>query len=182
MDFMQINLLFSGHGFGINTNIFETNVINLAIVITVVISFVGDALRDVLDNRKKTILDNLNAASARALEIEEKLNNAKRALEDSNVQAQQIREQTLIAIEREKHACMNQADDEIKRLNKLKDNTIRSHQQKAIREISQKVINLSLKQARKKVNQRVQSRTSHYWVNIMKIRSYGPILNQITRF
>jgi hypothetical protein len=29
-----------GHGFGINTNIFETNIINLAAVIAIVISFV----------------------------------------------------------------------------------------------------------------------------------------------
>jgi hypothetical protein len=35
---------FSGHGFGFNTNILETNVINLAVVIAVVVSVVGDAV------------------------------------------------------------------------------------------------------------------------------------------
>lgn len=33
-----IDVLFSGHGFGINTNILETNVLNLAVVIAVVVS------------------------------------------------------------------------------------------------------------------------------------------------
>jgi hypothetical protein len=39
-------LVFSGHGFGFNTNILETNVINLAVVIAVVVSVVGDAVRN----------------------------------------------------------------------------------------------------------------------------------------
>jgi hypothetical protein len=43
MDFTRIGLIFSGHGFGFNTNILETNVINL--VIAVVVSVVGDAVR-----------------------------------------------------------------------------------------------------------------------------------------
>jgi hypothetical protein len=38
MDFTRIGLIFSGHGFGFNTNILETNVINLAVVIAVVVS------------------------------------------------------------------------------------------------------------------------------------------------
>ena len=49
MNFTEISFIFSGHGFGINTNILETNVINLAVVIAVVISFVGDAVRELLE-------------------------------------------------------------------------------------------------------------------------------------
>ena len=71
MSFIEISLIFSGHGFGINTNILETNVINLAVVIAVVVSFVGDAVRELLDNRKKTILQNICAADARAQEVQE---------------------------------------------------------------------------------------------------------------
>jgi len=53
MNFTVISFLFPGHGFGFNTNILETNVINLAVVIAVVVSFVGDAVRELLKNRKK---------------------------------------------------------------------------------------------------------------------------------
>jgi F-type H+-transporting ATPase subunit b len=56
MDFTRIGLIFSGHGFGFNTNILETNVINLAVVIAVVVSVVGDAVRELLKNRKKQLL------------------------------------------------------------------------------------------------------------------------------
>jgi F-type H+-transporting ATPase subunit b len=62
MDFTRIGLIFSGHGFGFNTNILETNVINLAVVIAVVVSVVGDAVRELLKNRKETIINNLREA------------------------------------------------------------------------------------------------------------------------
>ena len=70
-----------GHGFGINTDIFETNIINLAAVIGIVISFVGSNLTAVLEDRKKTILNNLQEATQRALEAEQKLNQARTQLE-----------------------------------------------------------------------------------------------------
>jgi F0F1-type ATP synthase membrane subunit b/b' len=53
---------------GFNTNILETNVINLAVVIAVVVSVVGDAVRELLKNRKETIINNLREADNRANE------------------------------------------------------------------------------------------------------------------
>jgi hypothetical protein len=50
MDFTRIGLIFSGHGFGFNTNILETNVIKVIVVVLVV---------DALKNRKETIINNL---------------------------------------------------------------------------------------------------------------------------
>ncbi len=55
--FAQIPL---GESFGFNFNILETNLINLSVVIGIVVSFGGNALRSLLDNRKQTILTNLD--------------------------------------------------------------------------------------------------------------------------
>ena len=42
MVFLPESILIIGHGgFGFNTNIFETNIINLAAVVGIVVSFVG---------------------------------------------------------------------------------------------------------------------------------------------
>ena len=49
---------FLGNGFGFNTNILDTNIINLSVVIFIVVSFVGDALKALLENRKNAILNN----------------------------------------------------------------------------------------------------------------------------
>jgi len=70
-----------GEGLGFNTNILETNIINLSVVIGVVVSFGGDALRSLLENRKQTILNNLREADQRANEAQEKLSQARTQLE-----------------------------------------------------------------------------------------------------
>jgi F-type H+-transporting ATPase subunit b len=175
MHFMDISLIFSGHGFGINTNIFETNVINLAVVIGVVVSFVGDAVRELLDNRKKTILQNICAADARAKEVEEKMNQAKLQFEKAEKKAAEIREQGFIVAEREKKACIEQAEEETARLKQVKQDTINLQQQKAIQQISQQIVLLSLKQVREKLQVKMKSRTFHPWINKVKVNKYTSI-------
>ena len=81
MTFDFLNHLPLAEGYGINTNIFETNVINLAAVVAVVVSFVGKNLSALLDERKKTIFSNLEEANLRAKEAQEKLAFAKSQLE-----------------------------------------------------------------------------------------------------
>jgi F-type H+-transporting ATPase subunit b len=76
MDFTRIGLIFSGHGFGFNTNILETNVINLAVVIAVVVSRWRRSAR-IIKNRKETIINNLREADNRANEALEKRDLAK---------------------------------------------------------------------------------------------------------
>ena len=60
MVFLPDNILILGHGgFGFNTNVFETNIINLAAVVGIVVSFVGKNLSSLLEDRKNTIVKNL---------------------------------------------------------------------------------------------------------------------------
>ena len=73
MNILFLNIMPLAEGFGFNTNIFETNVINLAAVLGIVITFVGPNLTALLEDRKKTILNNLEEANQRALDAQEKL-------------------------------------------------------------------------------------------------------------
>jgi PII-like signaling protein len=50
------------HGFGFNTNLLETNVLNLSVVVRIVVKVVGDALRELLDQRRKAIVSTLTEA------------------------------------------------------------------------------------------------------------------------
>jgi len=63
---MNANFYFPiGEGFGINTNILETNVINLAVVIGVLVYFGGDILTSSLESRNGRILKSLRDAEAK---------------------------------------------------------------------------------------------------------------------
>jgi hypothetical protein len=48
------------HNFGVNTDIFETNVLNLLVVISIVVTIVGDAFTQTLKDRQKRISDRLS--------------------------------------------------------------------------------------------------------------------------
>ena len=66
------------NGFGLNTNLFETNVLNLAVVVGVVVTVVGDALSTLLKQRRETILSTLQEADNKAIESKNRLDEAKK--------------------------------------------------------------------------------------------------------
>jgi len=171
----NIDGLFSGHGFGINTNILETNVINLAVVIAIVISFGGDALRNLLSDRKQKILDNIASAEARVKEIEDKMAAATTKLSQAEQKASEIRQSSWETIEKEKEACVQRGEKEAQRYHNLKDDTIRFEHKKAISAVSKQLITLSVDLATEKVEQRMESDSFHQWVNNHKMTFYNTI-------
>lgn len=155
-------------GFGFNTNILETNIINLAVVVAVVFIFVGDALSSLLENRKQTVLNNLREAEQRATEAQEKLNQAQSQLELAKKKAIEIREQGFATAEQEKLQTINQAEKDVVRLEELKDETITLQQQKALAQISKQVVTLALTKVREKLSKSLND-TFHSSVNNFNI-------------
>jgi F-type H+-transporting ATPase subunit b len=153
-----------GHGFGINTNIFETNIINLAAVIGVVISFVGSNLTAILDDRKKTIVNNLQEANQRALEAAEKLNLARTQLESAKKKAKEIREEGISRASQEINTVVNQHEIRIAKLQEFKEETLSFYQQKAFKEAYLYVISRIMTRVREKLNTGLDS-TYHVVVN-----------------
>jgi F-type H+-transporting ATPase subunit b len=161
------SLMFAGH-FGFNTNILETNVLNLAVVLAIVITYVGDALRGLLANRKQTILNNFREADQRASEAQDRLNQARLQLEKAKTKADEISQQALFTVDQEKKQIIYQTQEDIKRLSILQQETLKFEQQKAQNELAQKLVRLALHQVREKLNQRLNS-SIHTAVNHFQI-------------
>ncbi len=157
-----------GEGFGFNGNILETNILNLAVVLGIVISFGGDALRSLLETRRQTILNNLQQAEKRALEAQRKLAEAKYQLEAAQKRALEIQKQGNITAEKEKKDSINQTKEDVDRLEQNKHENLRLQQQKAIGQVSQKVLKLALTQVKEKLASRLDS-TFHTSVNNFNI-------------
>ena len=153
-----------GHGFGINTNIFETNIINLAAVIGVVISFVGSNLTTILEDRRKTIVNNLEEANQRALEAAEKLNLAKTQLEVAKQKAKQIREDGISRASQEINTVVTDHETRISKLQDFKEETLSFYQQKAFKEAYLYVISRIMTRVRERLNTGLDS-TDHVVVN-----------------
>lgn len=165
-----------GHGFGINTNIFETNIINLAAVVAVVISFVGNNLNSLLEERKKTILNNLQEASQRAAEAQEKLNQAKNQLELAKKKAKEIREEGLLRATQEVNNCVSQHEERLSKLEEFKQETIQFYQQKAFKQAYMYVISRIMSRVKERLNKGLDA-TYHVVVNnfyVSRFTEYNP--------
>jgi F-type H+-transporting ATPase subunit b len=164
------------HGFGINTNIFETNIINLAAVIGIVISFVGSNFTALLDDRKKTIINNLQEANQRAIEAEEKLNQARALLESAKKKAQEIREEGMLRATQEIHTVVSQHQIRLSKLDEFKEETLVFYQEKAFKEAYLYVISRIMTRVREKLNSGLNS-TYHVVVNnfyVSRFTEYNP--------
>jgi F-type H+-transporting ATPase subunit b len=133
--------------FGVNTNLLETNVLNLAVVIGVVIKVVGDSLRSLLDQRRQAILSTLQEADLKAKEAKERLEAAQRTLEEARIRVQEIRIQTVDAIEREKSIAQQQLERDLNRLRDRRDQSIQLERQRTMQVISHQISDLALNSA-----------------------------------
>jgi len=173
---MLLTTLPLGEGFGFNGNILETNIINLAVVIGIVVTFVGDALRSLLENRRQSIVNALQQAEQRAQEAQSKLAEAQSQLKIAEEKAATIRQQGRAAAEQEKAQSVAKTQADTARLQTMKEETLILQQQKAMGQVSQKVIGLALAKVREKLNRRLDP-TFHESVNnfnVVLFTNYKP--------
>jgi F-type H+-transporting ATPase subunit b len=85
------SLLASHGGFGLNFNPFETNIINLAIVIAGLVWFLRGFLGGILDRRRQAILTDLQDAEQRLTGATASLAQAQQALAEAQQRAEAIR-------------------------------------------------------------------------------------------
>jgi len=80
-----------GGGFGLNFNLFETNIINLAIVIAGLVWFLKGFLGGILERRRAAILADLKDAEDRLAAASTALAEVQKGLADSQARAEKIR-------------------------------------------------------------------------------------------
>ena len=133
-------------GFGFNTNILETNVLNLAVVLPIVFTLGRDTLTSMLDTRREKILGSLRSADDRFKQAQLELDTAKAELASANDKVQEIKSEgrkTLDALTAEQGSRMAEVAT---RFAGLKDETIRL-EEKAIAQFRQQLVNVAFEKA-----------------------------------
>ena len=147
-----------------------------AVVLGVVISFVGNNLTALLADRKATILKNLQEANQRAIEAEEKLNEARALLESAKKKAQEIREEGVLRATQEINTVVSQHEIRLSKLDEFKQETLTFYQEKAFKEAYLYVISRIMTRVREKLNSGLNS-TYHVVVNnfyVSRFTEYNP--------
>jgi len=161
-------------GFGFNTNLFETNVLNLRVVLGVVVTFVGDALRTLLDQRRKIILSTLQEVDQKAKEVQKRLEDAQLSVEAARNRAQEIRNQAIQTIEQENTIIQEALKSDLKRIQERGKQRIKLERQRIIQSVSQQVAKITLRAAEGKLlitfNSQRKSRSKQKELNDMHVR------------
>ena len=87
---MNFPITLATEGFGLNLNLFETNVINLALVIFGLYKFLPGFVGGILERRRSAILTDLNDVEARLSEATHALGEAKKELAAAEQKALKI--------------------------------------------------------------------------------------------
>jgi len=88
---MNPSLILATEGFGLNFDLFETNIINLAVVIFGLYKFLPGFLGKILERRRTAILSELDDAEERLLKANKALTSAKEDLANAKQKAEKIR-------------------------------------------------------------------------------------------
>jgi len=141
--------------FGINTNILETNIINLTVVIGVLIYVGGDVLNSLLKTRKENILKSLTDAEQKYQETLDALNSAKETLALAKQKALDINNESIRSIEQRNAFLISKANDDMKRLEESQQTTITLEEDKILRKLCAECSQSALTEAMQKVQKRL---------------------------
>jgi F-type H+-transporting ATPase subunit b len=167
-----ILLSHESHGFGLNTNIIETNLINIALLLGLLIFVVGGNLRQMLDDRYVQILNTVQ-------EAEERLTQAKARLSESTTQWNQIRlvindlkAQALKDQEKAASLEMNRAESDLTRRIEKATSVIQSREKRFLSETIQEISSLIFNQVIQKLQTEVTSEKHSFMID-KKIEQLG---------
>ena len=150
---------FASGSFGFNFDIIETNILNLAVVIGVVLYLGGDVLSSLLNDRKQKILGTLKSADERFLEAQQKLEEAKQKVLSAQKKAVEIREQGNKTALQTAKTLFSRTEEEIRRLEEGKQASLRFEEEKALSQVKQQVVTLSLEKAFQNLKTKMDSST-----------------------
>nr|YP_004891489.1 ATP synthase CF0 B chain [Taiwania cryptomerioides]YP_008082406.1 ATP synthase CF0 B chain [Taiwania flousiana]AGL11252.1 ATP synthase CF0 B chain [Taiwania flousiana]AVR43487.1 ATP synthase CF0 B chain [Taiwania cryptomerioides]QJE37005.1 ATP synthase CF0 subunit I [Taiwania flousiana]QJE37088.1 ATP synthase CF0 subunit I [Taiwania flousiana]BAK86823.1 ATP synthase CF0 B chain [Taiwania cryptomerioides] len=170
--FISLIYLPSAEGFGVNTNILETNIINLSVVLGVLIYFGKGVLSNLLDNRKQKILSTIQNSEELCKEVANQIEQARGRLREVEKRSREIRVNGYSQMEQEKEDLIHVALINLKQLENLKNETVRLEQQRVIEQIRQQIFRQAVQRALRILNNRLNSelhlRTIEHNINLLK--------------
>lgn len=128
----------------LNTDLFETNIINLGLLIVLLFIVIKNFLTDVLSTRKKKIVEALEKAETRLVDSQKRYNEAKKQLSQVDLVVQEMNNQMEITKQNIVKSKWNQAQDDLSKRFILAIEVLRSREKKifneVIKQISQKAL------------------------------------------
>ena len=131
-------------GFGLNLDILETNLINLALLIGILFYFGRKVLTNILNERRINIETEIQGAEARLKEAQIALSKAQEQLTQAQAEAQRIRKAAEENALSAREATLAKAAQDVERLKQTAAADLNTERDRAIAELRQRVSTLAL--------------------------------------
>lgn len=143
--------IFSGiseGSFGINTDIFETNIINLVIFVGFVFVVLSKNLSETLNTRQQKVISSIQEAEDRLQRSKVRLEEARKQLDQINIIVDGIKTEAVTAGATLQTNILVQGTEEIERLSENAKLTIKNTEVQVKRQILQQITSLTIQRAR----------------------------------
>jgi F-type H+-transporting ATPase subunit b len=152
-------------GFGFNTNLLETNILNLAVVLPLVFSLGKDTLTSILDSRREKILSSLRSADDRFKQAQLELDAAKSELALAAEKVKEIQsegQKTMEALRREE---TKRYEELHQRFEDLKEETIRFEEEKVVNAFRQQLVSAPFEKAVEGIRARMNDKLHRQYID-----------------
>lgn len=143
----------SESGFGLNFDILETNLINLAIVLVLLVVYGGKVVGNILSERRAKIEQEIKEAEARARESQTALNEAQQNLKEAQATAEKIRAEAEANSQKAAEEILAKGRQEVERLKATAAADLDSDREKAIAELRERVVAMALEKVESRLGE-----------------------------
>ncbi|AFY61407.1 F0F1 ATP synthase subunit B [Synechococcus sp. PCC 6312] len=155
MDAVWILAMEEAGQFGLNLNLFETNIINLAIVIGILVYFGRGVLGKILGDRQTAIATEVKEAEERKQTAAARLADEQQKLAQAQEEAKRIIREAEIRAKQAKEQILAQAKVEIERLKATAGQDTLAQEERVSLEVRQRIAELALEQVEAELAQRI---------------------------
>jgi len=142
-------------GFGLNFNILETNIINLAIIIAILVYFGRKFLGNKLSDRRSQIEEDIADAEQRAQNAKAELKEAEQKLAQAQTEIKNIHQSAQESAQKAKERILAENEKEVERIKAAAVQDMDAEQERAIAEIKQYIARLALEKVESQLKNRL---------------------------
>ncbi|MGD2181035.1 F0F1 ATP synthase subunit B [Lusitaniella coriacea] len=144
-------------GFGLNLNILDTNIINLAILIGVLFYYGRKIVSKTLSERRSRIEEAIRTAESRSKEAASALADQQQKLAQAQAEAERIRKASEESAKTVKASIAEQTEADIERVKATAVQELNSEQERAIAQLRQRVAELALERVESQLKETMDS-------------------------
>jgi F-type H+-transporting ATPase subunit b len=157
--------ILASEGFGINSNILETNLINLIIVLVLLVNFTRGFLGKLLSARLHRIESALKDAEARQAKAKQDLESAQAQLTQAEQEAQRIIQEAQQSADVARNAILAGVEEDIAKLQAAADQEIASERSRVVKQLRRQLVEQALQATQSRLDQGLSASAQHQLVD-----------------